>query len=41
MPVMGGDELVPILEQEYPSLKIVVTNGYHEGEARKEFLRFG
>jgi CheY-like chemotaxis protein len=37
MPVMGGDELVPILNRNYPDLKIVVSSGYPEEEARKEF----
>jgi signal transduction histidine kinase/ActR/RegA family two-component response regulator len=37
MPVMGGDELVPILEQRYPDLKIIVSSGYPEEEARKSF----
>jgi PAS domain S-box-containing protein len=37
MPVMGGDELVPILNQRYPDLKIVVTSGYPEKDARKGF----
>jgi PAS domain S-box-containing protein len=37
MPVMGGDELVPILEQKYPGMKIVLTSGYPEQDARKGF----
>jgi CheY-like chemotaxis protein len=37
MPVMGGDELVPILEKKYPGLKIVLTSGYPEEDARKGF----
>jgi signal transduction histidine kinase len=37
MPVMGGDELVPILETQYPSPKIVITSGYPEEEARQGF----
>lgn len=37
MPVMGGDELVPILNRNYPDLKIVVSSGYPEEEARKDF----
>ena len=37
MPVMGGDELVPILAQHYPDLKIVISSGYPEEEARKVF----
>jgi PAS domain S-box-containing protein len=35
MPVMGGDELVPILGAKYPSLKIILSSGYPEDEARK------
>ena len=34
MPVMGGDELVPVLAERYPSLKIIVSSGYPEEEAR-------
>ncbi len=41
MPVMGGDELVPILEQRYPGLKIVVSSGYPEEDARKGFAAWG
>jgi signal transduction histidine kinase/CheY-like chemotaxis protein len=37
MPVMGGDELVPILNQGYPDLKIIVTSGYPEEDARRGF----
>jgi PAS domain S-box-containing protein len=35
MPVMGGDELVPLLETSYPQLKILVSSGYPEEETRK------
>jgi PAS domain S-box-containing protein len=35
MPVMGGDELLPILKAKFPSLKIVMSSGYPEDEARK------
>jgi two-component system cell cycle sensor histidine kinase/response regulator CckA len=35
MPVMGGDELAPILGAKYPGLKIVMSSGYPEDEARK------
>ncbi len=35
MPVLGGDELVPILEMTYPGLKILMSSGYPEEEARK------
>jgi two-component system cell cycle sensor histidine kinase/response regulator CckA len=37
MPVMGGDELVPILEQQYPALKIIISSGFTEKEARNGF----
>jgi CheY-like chemotaxis protein len=37
MPVMGGDELVPILVRDYPDLKIIISSGYPEEEARKGF----
>ena len=37
MPVMGGDELVPILEKQYPGLKVVVSSGYPEETARQGF----
>jgi PAS domain S-box-containing protein len=37
MPVMGGDELVPVLKKEYPGLKIVLTSGYPEQYASKDF----
>jgi PAS domain S-box-containing protein len=37
MPVMGGDELAPILEEKYPGLKIVISSGYPEEDARKDF----
>ena len=35
MPVMGGDELAPILGAKYPGLKIVMSSGYPEDEARR------
>ncbi len=35
MPVLGGDELVPILETTYPGLKILMSSGYPEEEARR------
>jgi CheY-like chemotaxis protein len=35
MPVMGGDELAPILASNYPDLKIVMSSGYPEDEARR------
>lgn len=34
MPVLGGDELVPILRKQYPGLKIVMTSGFTEDDAR-------
>jgi len=37
MPGMGGDKLAPILETQYPGVKIMVTSGYPEEEARKGF----
>ncbi len=37
MPVMGGDELVPILEAKYPDVKVLVSSGYPEEETRKVF----
>jgi PAS domain S-box-containing protein len=37
MPVMSGDELVPVLEKTYPALKIIVTSGYPEDESREDF----
>ena len=37
MPVMGGDELVPILKRRYPGLKIVLTSGYPEEDVQKGF----
>ena len=37
MPVMGGEELVPILNQDYPDLRIILTSGYPEEETRRGF----
>lgn len=37
MPVMGGDELLPVLGAKYPGLKIIMSSGYPEDEARKVF----
>jgi PAS domain S-box-containing protein len=37
MPVMGGEELVTILNRDYPGLRIIVTSGYPEEEARRGF----
>jgi CheY-like chemotaxis protein len=36
MPVMGGAELVPILNREYPGLRVIVTSGYSEEDARRD-----
>jgi PAS domain S-box-containing protein len=38
MPGMNGDELVPILNRTYPSLRIVLTSGYPEADVRDAFL---
>ncbi len=35
MPVMGGDELAPILAAKYPGLKIIMSSGYPEDESRQ------
>ena len=37
MPVMGGEELVPILRRDYPGMRIIVTSGYSEEDAGKRF----
>jgi nitrogen-specific signal transduction histidine kinase/CheY-like chemotaxis protein len=37
MPVMGGEELVPILNRDYTGLRIIVTSGYPEEEVRRGF----
>jgi two-component system cell cycle sensor histidine kinase/response regulator CckA len=37
MPKMGGEELVPILNHDYPDLRIIVTSGYPEEDLQKEF----
>ena len=37
MPVMGGQELVPILNQKYPHLQIIVTSGYAEEDVQRRF----
>jgi CheY-like chemotaxis protein len=34
MPVMGGADLVPILNHDYPGLRVIVTSGYSEEDAR-------
>jgi CheY-like chemotaxis protein len=35
MPVMGGDELMPILNSNFPGLRIVVSSGYPEEQTRR------
>jgi signal transduction histidine kinase len=37
MPVMGGQELLPILNRDYPDLAVIVTSGYAEEDVRREF----
>ncbi len=37
MPSMGGDELAPILANKYPNMKIIISSGYPEEDARKGF----
>jgi PAS domain S-box-containing protein len=37
MPRMGAEELVPILNRKFPGLRIVVTSGYLEADARRRF----
>jgi CheY-like chemotaxis protein len=34
LPAMGAEELVPILNQRYPSVRIIVTSGYPEEDVR-------
>jgi two-component system cell cycle sensor histidine kinase/response regulator CckA len=36
MPVMGGAEPVPILNRDYPGLRVIVTSGYSEEDARRD-----
>jgi PAS domain S-box-containing protein len=36
MPVMGGAELVPILNRDYPGLRVILTSGYSEEDARSD-----
>ena len=36
MRVMGGAELVPILNHDYPGLRVIVTSGYSEEDVRKD-----
>jgi hypothetical protein len=33
---MGGAELVPILNHDYPGLRVIVTSGYSEEDVRKD-----
>ncbi len=35
MPAMGAEDLVPILNRDYPGLRIIVTNGYPKEDARR------
>ncbi len=35
MPVLGGNELLPVLRSKYPDVKIVLTSGYPEADARR------
>jgi CheY-like chemotaxis protein len=37
MPVMGGDEVLPILQEKYPNLPVILSSGYPEQEARYAF----
>jgi two-component system cell cycle sensor histidine kinase/response regulator CckA len=36
MPVMRGAELLPILNHDYPGLRVIVTSGYSEEDARRD-----
>ena len=35
VPAMGGDEWVPILRSKYPGVRILLSSGYPEQEARR------
>ena len=37
MPGMQADELVPILNEKYPNLRIILTTGYAEEDVRQRF----
>ncbi len=37
MPAMGGEDLAPILNRDYPGLRVIVTSGYPEEDARRVF----
>jgi two-component system cell cycle sensor histidine kinase/response regulator CckA len=39
MPEMDAEELVPVLNQKYPDLRIILTSGYPEEEARRGLPR--
>jgi two-component system, cell cycle sensor histidine kinase and response regulator CckA len=41
MPVMGGDELIPILAQRYPDLKVIISSGFPEDDTRRGFRHGG
>jgi PAS domain S-box-containing protein len=36
MPEMGGAELVPILNRDYPGLRVIVTSDYSEEDTRRD-----
>jgi CheY-like chemotaxis protein len=36
MSVMGSAKLVPILNRDYPGLRVIVTSGYSEEDARRD-----
>jgi CheY-like chemotaxis protein len=35
MPGMGGHELLPLIRERRPDMKILLTSGYNESEARR------
>jgi PAS domain S-box-containing protein len=35
MPIMGANELLPALKKRHPRMKILLTSGYNEAEARR------
>jgi CheY-like chemotaxis protein len=35
MPVMGGNDVLPMLKAMRPELKVLLTSGYSESEARR------
>jgi len=34
LPVLGAEELVPILNKKYPNVRIIISSGYTEEDAR-------